>query len=127
MKPLEIVIVLILIGLFTMFVAQMAYAAEQDIQWTWDHSIEREDGSALLPEERSLYNLYKIIDGEATFVASVPGTETTAMTTETSGGEHCYQISTVDTDSLEGNLSDPACVTVKFPAKAPMNLTGSKL
>jgi len=122
MSKVEWLIIIFVIVVCSFFFAGRALA--KDISFSWDKPTEREDGTALSPEEIQSYRLYKFVDGEAVPLINVSGSDTSYVLNVDTAGSHCYAISTIDSDSREGRLSDQVCVGVVFDPKPPSNVTG---
>jgi len=106
------------IGWLVLLFAGAAFSAETKISLSWDVPTEREDGTALPIEEIKGYRLYGKNE-TGTFVKIADLTADSLQTVQTGkvGFEYCYKISTVDTDDLEGQLSDTVCVNIPAPPK----------
>lgn len=90
------------------------------VLFSWDLPTEREDGSALTPQEIQGFKLYLSLAGDLVETANIEGPATSYEREIVSPGAYTAQISTVDSDGVEGNKSAPIAFYVSEKPKAPV-------
>jgi len=99
------------------FVAMNVKAA--DVLLTYDTPTQREDGTALPFEEISGYKLYSSHNGVDSSIVNIPPGQNSYQFLDQPTGDYVYQISTVDSDGLEGNKSPTVLVEINAGPSAP--------
>ena len=109
-KLLQIAVTALLI----LMLSDAAQAVQNEVTFTWDIPTTRENGDPLPVDSIAAYRIYS---GEGEMLAELTG-GTTAQHIDTievmAGQTVCFQITTVDTDSLESaksDVSEAACYT----------------
>jgi len=99
------------------FVAMSAKAA--NIVLTYDTPTEREDGSALPIEQIDGYKLYRSHNGAAPEITNIPADQNSYIFSDVETGVYTFEISTVDSDLIEGAKSESITVPVLAGPSAP--------
>lgn len=82
-----------------------------NIELTWDTPVEREDGASLPLHEILYYIISKSKDGGQKEFIAVPRVNSFTLRFMPTG-VYTFEISTVDSDRLQGNFSDSIQVTI---------------
>jgi len=95
---------------FTLFVVKGGV-----IQFSWNKPTTRADGTTLKPEEIQKYRLYKLdpVTKQMVFLTDIGGFQETQAVYNFPPGSYTFKMSTVDTNNLEGAMSDSIIQEVK--------------
>lgn len=119
LSALSLALILFCVAVNHAFAAQEDINLEDDtpeIEFTFDAPTEREDGSELRPEEIAGYRLY-LTHGNETVVHEVDSSPWYVTVNEP--GIYTAQISTVDSDGIEGQKSPPISTAVTLKRSEP--------
>ena len=111
----------ILLGAMALLVVNAAMAAQDTVKIVWDAPTQRVNGEPLSVDEISKYHVYYSADGisEKTAVAQSPETE--IIIGPLDPANYKFQVSTIDTNGLESNRSDPYSLSL-IPSNFPGNI-----
>lgn len=93
-------------------VAQLEVKILPSIELSWDHPVEREDGSYLPPEEIASYEVYLHYESMSEEVISIAGTQSMLVMDRMPLGVYRFEIATTDSEGITGQRS--SAITVEL-------------